>query len=100
MYMGGDSMRSFINRLIGIVYPYNVNLLFSKNKVYYDTEFYDVCIDFDIPNKETKYDCIVKYVKSKNNGTMVKIYFDMHGKFMYYIDKDNNIVLQNDYERI
>ena len=100
MYMGGDSMRSFIQRFIGIVYPYDVNLLFSKNRVYYDTELYDVCIVFVVPNNEAEDGYIVKYVKSKNNGTMVKIYFDRQGKFMYYLDKDNNIVLHNDYERV
>lgn len=100
MYMGGDSMRSFIQRFIGIVYPYDVNLLFSRNRVYYDTELYEVCIDFEIPNNEAEDGYIVKYVKSKNNGTTIKIYFDRHGKFMYYIDKENNMVLQNDYERV
>lgn len=98
--MRTDVMRSFIQRFIGIVYPYDVNLLFSKNRVYYDTELYEVCIDFEMPNNEAKDGYIVKYVKSKNNGTMVKIYFDRHGKFMYYIDKDNNIITQNDYERV
>lgn len=93
-------MKSEILKYIGVLYPYDVNLLFSKNRVYYDTELYEVCIVFVVPNKETEDGYIVKYIKSKNNGATVKIYFDKQGKFMYYLNRDNNIVLQNDYERV